>query len=258
MNITFLGSDACMTAANNDSSGILINRRYLMDTGYFLIRNLKKLGIEPDEIEHIFFTHMHHDHYMALPQLLFWYLQKGKPLDKLHIYGPKQDLRRVVDLSMAFLQAGDKYEFYNDCTYPTLHELDAGDSFELDDLKLETCASFHPVTGLCWRIEEKSTGKVLSITGDTFYKPHIPKALHDCDLLVHETALADSIHEPNDPPTCLHSGINISLLTAKEANAKRLFVIHFAESRAKAVIERAAKMSDIEVVYPEPLRQYKI
>lgn len=258
MNITFLGTDACMTAAGNDSSGILINKKILIDTGYFLVNNLKQLGIDPCNIEELFFTHMHHDHYMALPQLIFWYLQNNKPLEKLHIYGPKRDLRRVVDLTMAFLQAGGGHPFYKDCAYPTLYELDGGDSIQLDDFKISTCASYHPVDGLCYKFCEISTGKVVSITGDTFYKEHIPTALRGCDLLVHENALASCESGINKPPACLHSSIDISLLCAREACAKKLFVIHFAAVKAKAVIEKAATISDIEVVYPEVLKTYEI
>ena len=256
MNITFLGADACMTAADNDSSGMLIDRKYLVDTGYFLVGSLKRLGIEPQQIERLFFTHMHHDHYMALPQLLFWYLQTGKPLETLHIYGPKRDLRRVVGLSMAFLQAGSGQPFYCDCGFPTLHELEAGDSAEFDEMKLETCASYHPVDGLCYRFEEK--GRVLSITGDTFYCSRIPAALHDCDLLVHETALAAQDADINNPPTCLHSNIDIALHTAREARAKRLFVVHFNQSKAGAVIDKAARLDALEVIYPERFVTYEV
>jgi ribonuclease Z len=258
MNLTFLGTDACMISAYNDSSGILINGKYLIDTGYFLVGSLKRLNIDPCSIEQLFFTHMHHDHYMALPQLIFWYLQNGKPLDKLQIFGPKNDLKRVVDLTMAFLQAGKGQAFYQDCSYPTLHELAGGEKFELDDMIISTCQSFHPIDGLCYRFEEKSTGKVVSLTGDTFYKEHIPIALRGCDILVHETALADAKSDINKPPSYLHSNIDISLISAREARAKKLFIHHFPALKAEAVINKAAKLSDIEVIYPELLKTYEV
>lgn len=105
MKIIFLASDGWDPAPGNDASGILVDRKYLFDTGYFAAANLKRIGLEPQSIEHLFFTHMHHDHYMALPQIIFWYLQVGKDLSKLNIYGPRADVRRVVELSLDFLQA---------------------------------------------------------------------------------------------------------------------------------------------------------
>ncbi len=258
MNIIFFATDACMVKPGNDSSGFLINKKYLFDTGYHLIGNMQKIGMEPDEIEHLFFTHLHHDHYMALPQILFWYLQKNKPLSKLNLYGPACDLRRVVDLAMRFLQAGADDLYYHDCEYPTLHELDPGDSFTLDDIGIETCASFHAIEGLSWRLTEQSTGKVLSLTGDTYYADSIAAALHDCDLLVQETALTTSDTDPLNPPGCRHSGIADGVRMAKNARAKRMFVIHFAASRADDVIAKAKTLTDIEVVYPERFVPYEV
>ena len=258
MNVIFLASDGWNPAVGNDASGILINGIYLVDTGYFLADNLKRAGFEPQNIEHLFFTHLHHDHYMALPQLLYWYLQTGKELSRLHIYGPRKDVRRVVDLAIAFLQAGADKPFYNNCSYPSVHELEPGDMIELPDVEIDTGSSLHPVDCICYRFEERKTHKVLGITGDTFYRENIPQTLHDCDILVHETALADSRSDINDPPVCLHSSIDISLLTARESRAKRLFVIHFAKSKAQSVLSSAAELSGIEVVYPELFVPYEV
>jgi len=149
LNITFLGTDCWIPEADNDASGFLVNGKYLIDTGYFLQNSLTKLGIKTHEIEHLFFTHMHHDHYMALPQLIFFYLQKGRPLEELHMYGPKRDLSRVVKLAMRFLQKDADMEFYRGTGYPTLHELDGGETITFEDVIIETCPSFHAVDGIC-------------------------------------------------------------------------------------------------------------
>ncbi|MBQ8509128.1 MAG: MBL fold metallo-hydrolase [Clostridia bacterium] len=258
MNITFLASDACLCAQGNDSAGMVINNELLIDTGYSVLDNLKKIGINPRDIEHIYFTHLHHDHYLGLPHLIFWYLQTNKPLDKLHIYGPKADLRRVVDLTMRFLQAGKDQPFYKNSPYPVLHELEPGDTFETPSLKAEVGASFHAIDCLCCRLTDKESGKVLSVTGDTYYRSDIPVSLHDCDLLVHETSLADGKTDPANPPACRHSAIADAVRTATEAHAKRLFVIHFAESKAEAVIKAAAALTDIEVVYPKLFHPYEV
>ena len=167
-------------------------------------------------------------------------------------------MRHVVDLAMAFLQAGADKPFYNNCTYPSVHELEPGDMIELPDIEIDTGASLHPVDCICYRLEERETGKVLGITGDTFYRENIPQTLHDCDILVHETALADGHSDINNPPSCLHSSIDIALITARESRAKRLFVIHFAESKAENVKKSAAELSDIEVVYPERFVPYEV
>lgn len=258
MKIIFLASDGWDPAPGNDASGILVDRKYLFDTGYFAAANLKRIGLEPQSIEHLFFTHMHHDHYMALPQIIFWYLQVGKDLSKLNIYGPKADVRRVAELSLEFLQAGADKRYYRNATFPTIHELSPGETLELPELTLETGAAFHPIDCLCYRITERATGRVLGITGDTFYRENLPIDLHDCDLLVHETALANGRSDVTAPPSCLHSSIDISLRTAHESHAKRLFVIHFHESSFDDVKRSASELSSLEVVYPERFREYEV
>lgn len=250
MEIRFLGTDCCNHSAGNDASGILINKRILIDTGFYCVQNLLNNGIIPEDIEHIVFTHLHHDHYMGLPQIIFRYLQNNKPLSKLNIYGPKADVDRIVKLSFIFLQAGKDDLFFTDCGEPVIHELSAGDEEDIEALHFEMCESFHPVDGLCYRITDVTSGKVLGITGDTFYKDSIADSLHDCDLLIHETALRCSEVDIDNPPSYLHSNIDLAILTAKKSRAKRLFTVHYPAVNADEVIKKAAELCDIEVIYP--------
>lgn len=258
MNLLFLGRDACKTAPGDDSSGILINHRVLIDTGYFLIDRLRTAGIEPCEIETVFFTHMHHDHYMGLPQLIFSYLSEGKPLALLHLYGPAGELQRIVELSMDFLQAGPNKPFYKTCGFPTLHPICAGDRFQTADMDILTCASYHAVEGLCYKIKDQSDGKIVSITGDTFYHKTISNALAGCDALVHETACGATGLDYTAPPEYLHSNIDIAVRTARETGAKRLFVIHFPAIKQKEVLSRAEYLNFPNVIYPKLLQSYEI
>ncbi len=257
MKIMFLGTDACLSAAGNDASGILVDRKYLVDTGYYVVDRLLSAGVDPTSVKRLFFTHMHHDHYLGLPQFLFRYLQSGKRLDELNVYGPKADVARVVGLSMKFLQAGDDELFYHGLGYPVINELSPGDSIKTDDMEISACASRHPVEGLCYRFTDRCAGKVLGLTGDTFYDPKIREFLSGCDTLVHEAALADSETDQENPPACLHSDVGISVSCAKETGAKKLFVIHFAKNKAMAVENKAEKLG-FRATYPELLREYEI
>ncbi len=50
MDITFLGTDCRNPAADNDTSVFLANGKYLIDTGFYLTDNLKKLDIQPQSL----------------------------------------------------------------------------------------------------------------------------------------------------------------------------------------------------------------
>jgi ribonuclease Z len=262
MELTFVGTTASIPDVGEDSPCFLVNNRYLLDCGFNVCGGLRDNGILPDKIRTIFFTHMHHDHYMALPQLLFFYCQTGTPLDTLHLYGPKADLARVTDYAMNFMQYGRGCAYRRQYADPTLHEIEAGTELvtiaDFDDVKIEACKNNHAIDGIALRITEHATGKVLAITGDTFYAPHLPKALHDADLLVHENTRVIDKTDYANPPANGHSSIHESMRTAMEAGAKRLAVVHFAEKHADAVIARAAELGDVPVFYPERLVPYSV
>jgi ribonuclease BN (tRNA processing enzyme) len=70
--VTFLGATSAVPDAGCDTASFVINDRILVDTGWSVVGNLRNLGIDPNQIDTLIFTHMHHDHYLSLPSLLFY------------------------------------------------------------------------------------------------------------------------------------------------------------------------------------------
>jgi ribonuclease Z len=62
-------------------------KNFLIDCGEGTQIELKRRGIKPNRIDHIFISHLHGDHFFGLPGLIssFHLLDRGKPL---HIYAP--------------------------------------------------------------------------------------------------------------------------------------------------------------------------
>ena len=150
-NIMFLGTTACIFDKNDDTPSFLINKKYLFDTGFALVNNLVNNDIDPLSIKYLFFTHMHHDHYISLPSFLFYYMQKGGDVKKLKIIGPAKDVRRIVEKAMSFSES----KSWENKT-PQIIELEPGEIFETDDTTFETCESIHGVQGICYRITDIS------------------------------------------------------------------------------------------------------
>lgn len=89
-------------------------------------------------------------------------------------------------------------------------------------MEISACASRHPVEGLCYRFTDRCAGKVLGLTGDTFYDPKIREFLSGCDTLVHEAALADSETDQENPPrACTRTSASRS--PARRRPARRSF-----------------------------------
>lgn len=88
MELTFLGSSNAFAAQGRYWSSFLVDRKYQFDAPPTLLPHLKRLGVPPDEIEVVFLTHRHGDHFMGFPFLLLEYLYMTPRTRDLHIVGP--------------------------------------------------------------------------------------------------------------------------------------------------------------------------
>src|SRR5579871_6483509 len=105
--VTFLGTSAVVPGAGHDTASFLINGKYLVDTGWYAAIKMRSYGFDPMQLEYLVLTHCHHDHYLGLPQLLFYLrMRRRERPDRppLKIVGPAEDLERVVMLARQFLQ----------------------------------------------------------------------------------------------------------------------------------------------------------
>lgn len=137
--LTFLGTASVTPEAGHDTASFLINRDILVDTGWSAAIRMLSYGFSPLDLEYLILTHCHHDHYLGLPQLLFYRRMRQRDRDGLRplkIIGPAEDLERVVKLSRDLLQA-DRFPDVDHV--PEVVPLSPGDRFECPTFHLETC-----------------------------------------------------------------------------------------------------------------------
>ncbi|GAC1365013.1 MAG: MBL fold metallo-hydrolase [Herpetosiphon sp.] len=236
--IQFLGTSSAIPDVGGDTASLIINQRYLVDTGWSVVGNLRSRGIDPLQIEYLFFTHLHHDHYLGLPQLLFYWSMQRRPLQELRIIGPALDLDRIVRRSMSFLQMD---RFFDGRGTPTIIPLLPGDSYEDPRFTLTTCGTIHPVLGLCYRFEDQLSGRVIGISGDTAYHPPIAQHVRGADLLVHECALGSAAGDP-ETNSSLHSGAVDAARIASAAEVDRLLLVHRPRTDGPACVNAAREI----------------
>ncbi|MDF2724415.1 MAG: hypothetical protein K0Q59_4090 [Paenibacillus sp.] len=246
LKIQFLGTSTAVPDSGSDTVSFVINDTILVDTGWSSVHNLRMRGIDPTTIRHIIFTHMHHDHYLSLPSLLFYWLMKGKPLDELTIIGPSADLRLVVNASLQFLQTD---RFYADRTHPKLVELEDGSRYENESFQLETCRTKHPVQGLCCKFVDKAAGKTFAFTGDTAFHPPIAELVQGCPLLIHECSLGPVEANP-ERNKALHSGAVDAGKIASLAQVEKLLLVHGTSASSSQSVEKAASVFAGPVHWP--------
>ena len=263
MELTFVGTTASIPDVGEDSPCFLVNNRYLFDCGFNVCGGLRDNGILPDKIRTIFFTHMHHDHYIGLAGLLFYFIhnhaihpEMGRvPLDELTILGPADDVERVVNLACDFLQM-DKY--YTHLPRPKVVGLTPGDTFETDDLIVRTAAARHPVQALSYRIEEKG-GSALAASGDSAYNPHTRELYRGCVALIHDCTMG--LNQNLEPPETRkngHSNLYEAVQCAAEAGIPTLFPVHMAKDYAAYAAANIGDTRGVTITLPERGKVYTL
>ena len=91
LDVVFLGTSGSAPTAQRATSATLIRRggdRLLIDCGEGTQRQLLRSDVGLVDLEHVFLTHFHADHYLGLPGMLKTFALRGRELP-LTVYGPE-------------------------------------------------------------------------------------------------------------------------------------------------------------------------
>jgi ribonuclease Z len=265
LDVVFLGTSGSTPTAKRGLAATLVRRggeRLLFDCGEGTQRQLLRSDVGLLELEEIFLTHFHADHYLGLPGLLKTYALRGRELP-LTLYGPA-GLRDLL----ATLR-----RIFGRLTYPVeAVELEPGEHLERSDHRLEAIPVDHGVPALGYALVESARpgrfdvaaadalgvpdgpergalqagkavtlesgtvvapdqvlgaerpGRKLVLAGDTAPAASVVDAAAGADLLVHEaTFLADERERARET---LHSTAGEAALVAREARVDLLALVH--------------------------------
>ncbi|MCL2772036.1 MAG: helix-turn-helix domain-containing protein [Oscillospiraceae bacterium] len=246
--ITVLGSSGCRYDYGNDTASYLINNKVIVDTGWNLVENILDLGLNPADFKTVLFTHFHHDHYIALPQFLFYHLNEGRSLNELTFVGPGE-LHMVVALAMNFLQVS---RFYENAGYPKCTEIRSGENITINidsgtKLFIEAHKSIHPVDGRYYCVTDMVTNSKIGFAGDTAYNHDEIAFFKNCDLLIHECSLGGKHTGDN---LYLHSDAEEAASVAADAGVKKLALVHYPARIRTECFDSAVNKFKGEVLTP--------
>ncbi|HJS49182.1 MAG TPA: ribonuclease Z [Gaiellaceae bacterium] len=288
LDVVFLGTSGSMPTAKRALSATLVRRggdRLLFDCAEGTQRQLLRSDIGLQELEEVFLTHFHADHYLGLPGMLKTYSLRGRELP-LRVYGPSglrellSGLRRIVGrLSYAVepieLEAGAVLERagYRIDTFPVEHGVSAigyaiVESERPGRFDVETAASLGvpdgPERGRLQRGESvvladgqevtsaqvlgpARPGRKLVLSGDTRPAASVVEASAGADVLVHEaTFLSDELERARET---LHSTAGEAALVAREAGVRMLALTHLSTRYfGHQVVEEARELFPVTVV----------
>ncbi len=89
MEVSFLGSSNAFASEGRYWSSFIVDGKYQFDCPPTLLPQLKRLNVALEDIEVIFITHFHGDHFVGLPFLLLEYTYMTPRTKDLYIVGPK-------------------------------------------------------------------------------------------------------------------------------------------------------------------------
>ena len=195
--VTILGSGTPRVNIDRFSQSILIehkNDKFLFDAGRGALLRLNQSRILPNEIENIFFTHLHSDHILGFSDILMtgWVYHRQKPLN---IFGPPGTIN-FVDSTIKSFEEDIKVrslppESLNVENLKSNIEIIYDDFiYKKNGLTIETFAVKHEPFTYAFGFKLFNSKYCMVISGDTTYSEQVIEKTKNCDLLIHEIAHA--------------------------------------------------------------------
>ena len=246
--LTFVGTGGCLTSGDNDTASFIVNGHCLVDCGWNAAINMKRFGYSAADVDYIFITHCHQDHYMGLAGVLFYRQMRWPEMTPVKVVGPAADIERVVELARAYLQV-DRFSWMH--TNPEVIPLVPGEEIQVEELSIRTAATQHDVQGLAYRFLDTNTQKQIGFSGDTAYLPALAEHFRGVEVLVYEGT--NGLDDPEVTEETGHSGARQTATIAREARVGRLYLVHAHDPpQPPTEILAAAREIFPETYWPRP------
>jgi ribonuclease BN (tRNA processing enzyme) len=231
--VTVLGSADAFNSGGRGNACCLVEDAegaFCVDFGPTALMALKAHGFDPNDLDAVFLTHLHGDHFGGLHQLLIDAQYGSLRRRPLTIGGPVGTARRVEAwYKLAYGSAAARR------TFPTRYlEWAPGDVGLAVGRRIRTFPALHmaPKDGaLCLRI--KSGKSVLAFSGDTGWTEHLPQLAQGADLFVCECT---------DDRYALDTHLSWEELAPRfsQLEARRIVLTHLSESMRNKLKQLAA------------------
>jgi ribonuclease Z len=290
LDLIFLGTSASMPTAQRAPAAFLLRRggeRLLFDCAEGTQRQLQRSVAGLPDLEEIFLTHFHADHFLGLPGMLKTFALRGREEPGLTVYGP-----RGLDDLFAKLRP-----FVGRLPYPLRTvELEPGETLERGEYVVEAFAVEHGVSAVGYALVERERpgrfdvaaadalgvppgrergllqggepitlpdgrvitpdavlgparpGRKVVLTGDTAPSPAVVQAAYQADLLVHEATFSQE--EKERARETSHSTAADAAEVARLAEVRLLALTHLSSRYFGPDLAREARDVFPEAVVP--------
>ncbi|WP_262690233.1 MBL fold metallo-hydrolase [Kordiimonas aestuarii] len=215
-------------------------RSFVVDAGPGVVRRAAAAAangipaLAPDKLDTAFLTHLHSDHTVGLPDLIFtsWVLER--PI-LLRLFGPKGTADMAGHLAKAYSVDVQMRLSGLEPATPEGHkvkvkEISPGIVLESDGVTVEAIPVLHGSWEEAYGYKFTSGGKTIVISGDARTSPALIEAAKGVDILVHEV-YSDAGFKRRQPVwqkyhASFHTSASELAAIANEAKPKLLVLYH--------------------------------
>ncbi len=231
-------------SASGPAVAVVVGRQaYLFDAGPGVVRRaeaaaekFRLAGLQSTNLTRLFLTHLHSDHTLGYPDLIFtpWVIGRTEPLE---VYGPPGTAAMTEHLKQAYaadikIRTEGLEGLDGRGLRVNVHEIPAeGQVYRDANVTVRAIAVRHGSWPLAFAYRIEAAARTIVISGDTTPSAAIAEACGGCDLLLHEVYSAEWYKVMFGPrgsqyhPSAHTSTTELAELAAK-ANPKLLVLYH--------------------------------
>ena len=222
MKLTILGSGSYQPELNRHCASHLIQigkQNLVFDFGRGCLDQLLKLGINYYDIDAIFISHTHSDHFSELASFLFIALAEAKPFKyrrkDITIYGPRGFKKKMVYFykTLNLEKFRPKYKV-------RIKEIAPGKIIKGKNWQVQGFTAIHSssLNCLCYRLKCKNA--IFAYSGDSSNSSGLRKAINKADLALIEASW------PEELVPWTHLTAEQAGKIAQESSVKKLVLTH--------------------------------
>jgi ribonuclease BN (tRNA processing enzyme) len=247
--LVFIGTGTPVVDPDRSGPAVAVvagGKGYLIDAGPGVVRRASAaaratgLPLLPATLTTLFLTHLHSDHTVGLPDLIFTpaVTGRGRPLD---IYGPKgtQDMadhllaawKKDIDVRVNGLEHGNPNAYK-----VNVHENTPGQIYKDANVTVKAFLVKHGSWDEAYGYRFDGANRSIVISGDTSPTQAIVEACNGCDVLVHEVYCGTPT--PGSYNATFHTAASELIDIAKRARPKLLVLYHQLGCSDPALLEQ--------------------
>lgn len=247
MQILFIGVGEALDA-NQPNTSLLVQPdnqqqkgQILLDCGFTAAHQYFKLNPSAEELELVWISHFHGDHFLGVPLLVlrFWEMNRSGPLVFVGQKGIANKVSAAVELAYPGLM--DRLGF-------SLVFKEVGPDFPLQINGIEWQTAFNQHSQPCLSLRLNLDNRSLFYSGDGRPTPETLVLAEGCDVIIHE-----AYRFQEDTPG--HGSISGCIDFARQAGVSRLVLLHIQHDDrqrfAGEISNMARSIAEIDVLVPE-------